>query len=468
MEFHKLTASEIAQGIKQQTFSATEVTQSILEQADHVQDTHNPFVTLDHEGAMALARTIDNSKDQKDLPFLGVPFTAKDLLDSANLRTTYGSNALSNNIPHTDTAAIERMRSAGAILIGKTTTPEFATQIRTDSLLCGVTTNPWNASLSPGGSSGGAGVAVATGASPLDVSTDGAGSSRVPASACGILGMKPTLGSIPHETWPFHYGNNSTISINARSPQDLVAGFNIMMGPHSLDPWSRRPRAKLSSSRPSQDRQRKILYLPTNGGLKADKEVLASTSNMLTKLEHYGYHIDESHEDLTKFDPSIVPRLMTCNLAARFRKMTEAQQALLNPVLKPLLDESQYTQDAVVLQTEAIERSQLYDRVETLFLSYDLIVTPTLAAKPPSADPNSDGSISVNGQVLGLASWWTHLGLANMTGHPAISIPCGTFADNLPIGLQAVGKWDGEQELVDLALDVSLIEHWQQRWPTLI
>ena len=465
MELYRLSAFEIAKGIRSRDFSATEVVASVIEHAKQIQEKHNAFVTLDEANAVARAREIDNTQDANNLPLWGVPFTAKDLLDSANLRTSYGSRALSENVPTSDTAAIERMRRAGAILIGKTTTPEFATQIRTDSLLCGVTTNPWDESLSPGGSSGGAGVAVATGASPIDVSTDGAGSSRVPAAACGILGLKPTLGAIPHETWPFHYGNNSTISINARTPKDLIIAFNTMAGPHALDPWTRRAGPTLSYPNPALERERRVLYLPTMGGLTADRAVLECLSNMLSQLEAHVYRVDISDSDRTGFNPSIVPKLMTCNLAARFRGMSKEQQALLNPALHPLLDQDRFKQDAVVLQSEAIDRSRLYDRVEKLFTSYDLIITPTLAAKPPSADPKSEGKVSVNNQLIGLESWWTHLGLVNMTGHPAISIPCGSFDDDLPIGLHAIGKWDGEQDLVDLASHVESISDWTERWP---
>ena len=220
------------------------------------------------------------------------------------------------------------MRQAGAILVGKTTTPEFAMKITTDSLLCGITRNPWDTRLTPGGSSGGAGVAVATGMGALAVSTDGGGSARIPAAVCGILGLKPTLGAIPHETWPFHFGNNSTISINTRTVPDLTAMFNAMAGSHSSDPWSRRQRRRVEvTPDPALAlKGKKMLMIPAMCGNFADQEMLEPVEELLALLASSGLEIEVDGTEGIAFDFGIFTEMLTSNLAARFRLMTKEEQ----------------------------------------------------------------------------------------------------------------------------------------------
>jgi len=471
MNITELPGVEIARLIKNREFSATEVLEATLYRIDEVNRYCNAFVNLDIPAARAQAGRADKmllTKAVGDLPELhGVPFTAKDLIDTAGMRSTYGSRAFADYVPEKDAACIERMRRAGAILIGKTTTPELAMKVTTDSLLSGITRNPWDTNLTPGGSSGGAGAAVATGMGALAVSTDGGGSARIPAAACGILGLKPTIGAIPHETWPFHYGNNSTISINTRTVEDLAVMFNAMAGAHPGDPWSRRQRNPVAAGKDPEIRLKgkKMLMIPAMGGNQTDQEVLEPVEGMLDLLACSGLEIEVARSDPTEFDFAMVLNLLTSNLAARVRSMTKPQQELLDPGLTPLVDGKAYQCDGVQLQQEAIQRSQLYDRVETIFRQFDFIVTPTVTARPPPADTDESQRVSINGETFGLSRWWMHLALVNMTGHPAISIPCGFIGDSLPAGLHAVGRWDSEQELLDLAALIAVLKPWMDKRP---
>jgi aspartyl-tRNA(Asn)/glutamyl-tRNA(Gln) amidotransferase subunit A len=398
---------------------------------------------------------------------LGVPFTVKDLLDTEGIRTTYGSCALDKNIPDKDIVAVSRMKAAGAILLGKTTTPEFASKVTTDSLLTGITRNPWSHSLSPGGSSGGDCVAVVTGVVPFGVSTDGGGSSRIPASTCGILGMKVTIGAIPHESWPFHCGNNSSISMNCRHPVDLSGLFNTMSGAHRLDPWSRREISSIDASSVFYQSlaSKRALFIPTIGGNIVDDEYLAVVQEALEQLKGLGLNVDVALDDPTHFNPGISTQMMACNLAARVRQMPKDQQEHLGPVLQGLLNEEKFRMDGVSLQSDAISRSGTYDRLEHLLSRYDFIFSATLTAPPPLADPDSDQDITVNGNKEAISKWWTHLSISNLTGHPSISIPCGNDANNLPVGLHAIGGWDREQDLVTLACAVSKFYDWTKNCP---
>jgi aspartyl-tRNA(Asn)/glutamyl-tRNA(Gln) amidotransferase subunit A len=466
METSNLSGTAIAELIKRGKLSAVDVMKQAIARADYVQGQLNPFVTINHDAAMMDAEKADRvlaKAKPESLPlFFGVPFTVKDLLDTKGTRTTYGSRALENNIPDQDIVAVARMRTAGAILLGKTTTPEFASKVTTDSVLCGITRNPWAPSLSVGGSSGGDCVAVSTGVVPFGVSTDGGGSSRIPAATCGILGMKVTIGAIPHESWPFHFGNNSSISMNCRHPEDLVALFNTMSGEHHLDPWSRREIRSLNM--PTDYTQtmkgRRALFIPAMGGNATDAQYLGIVEQALDKLAEQGVTIDLAADDPTSFDPGIATQMMASNLAARVRQMPTEAQGRLGPVLQGLLDEKKFITNGVRLQADAISRSRTYDQLEQLLQSYDVILTPTLTAPPPLADPDGDQSVTINGIQATIGKWWTHLSIANLTGHPAISIPCGVDADQLPVGLHAIGGWDQEQSLVEFASSVSSFCNW--------
>jgi aspartyl-tRNA(Asn)/glutamyl-tRNA(Gln) amidotransferase subunit A len=471
VEILGLSGTAIAKLIKNGEVSAVDVMEQALNQADKVQAHLNPFVNITRDAALAQARQADELLKRtrpETLPaFFGVPFTVKDLLDTQGVQTTYGSRSLEHNIPDSDVVAVARMRAAGAILLGKTTTPEFASKVTTDAVLTGITRNPWAPSLSCGGSSGGDGVAVATGTVPFGVSTDGGGSSRIPASVCGVLGMKVTIGAIPHESWPFHFGNNSSISMNCRHPEDLVTLFNTMSGADRLDPWSRREIKTMSSPvDPARAVQgKRALFIPALGGNIADAQYQAIVEKGLATLGDLGLDIDVALDDPTEFQPGIATQMMTSNLAARVRQMPVKAQQLLGPVLQSLLDEETFQSDGVRLQSDAIDRSRTYDRLERVLSQYDFVLTPTLTAPPPLADPNGDQRVTINGNKERVNKWWTHLSIANLTGHPAISIPCGIDTNNLPVGLHAIGGWDRDSDLVSLAFASITCFDWTERRP---
>jgi aspartyl-tRNA(Asn)/glutamyl-tRNA(Gln) amidotransferase subunit A len=471
VEILGLSGTAIAKLIKNGEVSAVDVMEQALNQADKVQAHLNPFVTITREAALAQAKQADELLKRtrpETLPaFFGVPFTVKDLLDTQGVQTTYGSRSLEHNIPDSDVVAVARMRAAGAILLGKTTTPEFASKVTTDAVLTGITRNPWAPSLSCGGSSGGDGVAVATGTVPFGVSTDGGGSSRIPAAVCGVLGMKVTIGAIPHESWPFHFGNNSSISMNCRHPEDLVTLFNTMSGAHHLDPWSRR---EIKTMSPLVDPARAVqgkraLFIPALGGNIADAQYQAIVEKGLAKLGDLGLDIDVALDDPTEFQPGIATQMMTSNLAARVRQMPVEAQQLLGPVLQSLLEEETFKSDGVRLQSDAIDRSRTYDRLERVLSQYDFVLTPTLTAPPPLADPNGDQRVTINGNKERVNKWWTHLCIANLTGHPAISIPCGIDTNDLPVGLHSIGGWDRDSDLVSLAFASIACFDWTERRP---
>ncbi len=467
MELHELSAVELADAIRQGDVSAVEAVDHVVHRIAELDDRLRAFVTVDVNGARKAARKADGRSAAEGAgPLHGVPFSVKDLLDTAGVRTTYGSRALANNVPDVDVVAVNRLRAAGAIMVGKTATPEFAASLCTKSELNGVTRNPWDPKRSPGGSSGGAGVAVSTGMGPLAVSTDGGGSARVPAAACGVLGLKPTLGRVPHESWPYHFGNNSSVSLNTRTVEDAALMLTVMSGPHPQDPWSRRAGPPIEDWRSAKPKQpARLLFIPDPAGLRTDGSVLAEIEATLVQLQETGYELDVAATDPTNFDPGIVAKIMAPNLVARARELSTAQQALLEEPFRQLVTGDGYRPDAVSLQQNNLVRSRLYDRVEDVLGRYDLIVSPTILAEPPLAD--RDDVVVIDGEEVPLLRWWGHLALPNMTGHPAISVPSGFAPAGLPLGIHAIGPWDGEAALLRFADAIAEARPWRHLRPPL-
>src|SRR5882762_681615 len=234
------TAAELAALIARRAVSPVEVVEGVLARIAKTQASLNAFITVCSEEARAAAREAEAAimRGAAFGPLHGVPFAVKDLVNTAGVRTTFGSVALADNIPTADSPAVARLKAAGAALVGKTTTPEFGHKCFTEAPLFGRTANPWDLSRTPGGSSGGAAAAVAAGLAPIGIGTDGGGSSRIPAACCGIVGFKQTLGLVPHDLTPDGFGNQSHITPMTRTIMDTALMLQAMAGPHRCDPHS--------------------------------------------------------------------------------------------------------------------------------------------------------------------------------------------------------------------------------------
>src|SRR6266403_1612748 len=234
------SAAELAALIAQRVVSPVEIVDIVLDRIEKTQPTLNAFITVCGEEARAAANEAEAAVMRGEAlgPLHGVPFAVKDLVNTAGVRTTFGSVALAENIPAADSPAVARLKAAGAILVGKTTTPEFGHKCFTEAPLFGRTANPWDLSRTPGGSSGGAAAAVASGLAPIGIGTDGGGSSRIPAACCGVVGFKQTLGLVPHDLTPDGFGNQSHITPMTRTVMDAALMLQAMAGPDPCDPHS--------------------------------------------------------------------------------------------------------------------------------------------------------------------------------------------------------------------------------------
>ena len=443
------SASRIAQAVRTGRTSAEEVVREVLARVEHVNPSINAFALIDAQGAMAQARQRDQARaaGAQAGPLEGVPFHVKDLVPTAGLETAYGSWAMQGNVPQTDARAVARVKAAGAILI------------QTESPRYGPTRNPWRLTRSPGGSSGGAAAAVASGMGPVAVNTDGAGSARIPASCCGILGYKPSLGLVPNDMAAALFENNQYIGLNTRTVGDLAIMLTVMNGPDPGDPWTLgRDRQEFVCPQDPHMAVRglRVLYVPLMGNRTVDADVTALVDGALGRLRELGVTVTTLAEP---FDWGI--ELSTAwlkgMLQARLVPLLATHRNRLDPELVAVLEGAN--------DVTADQRASL--RVQHLFDTDDLIISPTLAAPPIALNHRSSEPLVIGGTEAGSLreAWYPYTSVANMTGHPAISIPVGFTPDRLPVGLQAMGPLHQDQRLIDLAAALEMLLPWGHTWP---
>jgi aspartyl-tRNA(Asn)/glutamyl-tRNA(Gln) amidotransferase subunit A len=418
----------------------------------------NPIATLDTDGARAAADALDARRKAGGLrqALAAVPVSAKDLILTKGLRTAFASVTMKDNVPSIDADAIGQWRDADAVLFAKTTTPEFGHKVLTDSPLHGITRNPWNREHTSGGSSGGAAVAVALGLGPIAMSTDGAGSGRIPAACCGIYGLKATLGRVPHEVPPDQFGQLTYLGVMARHPADLGAGLASMSRGHPNDPWTlaigREPFVwpDQSGEHPIAGRRITVIRRMTGGYL--DPETEARLDAALAFLDRQGAHIREMDGREIDWKLDVARIILRANQIERFADILKNRRGELDPSFAKTLDEGNSV-DVVALRRALLDRTTAFKSVQGLFADCDLLLTPTVATPAPLATQNQFEPLVVDGKPLGdlRSAWYTYTIPFNMTGHPAISIPFGRSKAGLPIGIHFVAPWYAEGHLIKLA-----------------
>jgi len=399
----------------------------------------------------------------------GIPYACKDLVNTRDVKTTFGSLLFADNVPTEDAAVIARLRQHGAILIGKTTTSEFGAKCLTDSPLFGRTGNAWDPARTSGGSSGGAAVAVATGLAPIGVATDGGGSTRIPAACNGVVGLKQSIGLVPHSQAEDVIGNLTYVTPMSRTVADTALMLRAMAGEHACDPWSAGARAEdyLQAVRSAADlRGKRILFAAMPPGKPIADDVASCFASALKLLGGLGAELAEM-APASGFD--IEPLWRTINHTvwkARFGKMAEEQPDRLSPsFLRQLALANDYT--AVDYQQANFERTRLFRHVQDLFGEHDFIVVPTLARTALPIDQDLFGQLEIDGQLFDevRSNWFPWTMPFNLTGHPAITVPCGFGRDGLPVGMQLVGRLRCEADLLAAAAVFEAARDVVSRWP---
>lgn len=433
------STTELAAAIRAKNVSAVEVLDAHLDQIEKHNPTLNAVVTLDAEGARARAREADDARARGENwgPLHGVPFVMKDAFATRGMRSTIGFPPF-DFVPQTDSTVAARLKAAGGILAGKTNVPTLLADYQANNPIFGRTNNPWDTSRTPGGSSGGAAAAVASGMTPFDVGTDLSGSVRIPAHFCGIYGLKPTehrvplTGAVPD---PFESPQPvrvmSTIGPLARTVDDLALLYQIIAGPDGQD--TDVPPMPLGESRETPLAGLRIAVAPTFPGVPVAQEISDAVTRLAGELAQLGATIGESPLPDVDFGHDL---RQAGDLIAM---MTGAFQSSDEPPT-PL---AQYL-NALHLRDQSIAAW------EEFFEEWDaLLCPPAMIAAFPHCDPGS--SLKVGNQET---SYWmvsAHTTIFNYTGHPAIVMPYASDRNGLPIGVQLVGKrWD-ESRLLAMA-----------------
>jgi len=466
------SAAELAALIARRAVSPVEVVEGVLARIAATQPALNAFVTVCADEARAAAREAEAAVMRGAAlgKLHGVPFAVKDLVNTAGVRTTFGSVALTDNVPVADSPAVARLKRAGAILVGKTTTPEFGHKCFTEAPLFGRTANPWNLARTCGGSSGGGAAAVAAGLGPIGIGTDGGGSSRIPAACCGIVGFKQTLGLVPHDLTPDGFGNQSHITPLSRTVIDAALMLEAMAGPDRCDPHSLGlPVPDLMGGAKAEGDLKavRIAWRPLLGNSILAREVRAACEKALAVFAALGAIVEPVADDFASTEP--IWLILTQSFwNARFRRYVPEFGARMSETLLRQMDNGA-GHSAVALQQAMFERTRIFREVQAWFEECDIVATPTLSRTALAIDHDFFAPIEIDGRVADTVrkAWYPYTLPFNLSGNPAVTLPCGRDEDGLPIGLQLVGPHLGDARLLRAAALYEMAQPWAGDRPLL-
>ena len=467
-----ISAAELAAQIRRKALSPVELMDATLARVERLQPALNCFITVCADQARTAARTAEDAvmRGAPLGPLHGVPVTVKDLVNTAGVRTTFGSYVFEHNVPAADAVSVARLRAAGAILIGKTTTPEFGHKPFTDAPLFGRTRNAWHAGRTSGGSSGGAAVAVAAGLGPLAVATDGGGSTRVPAACNGVVGFKQSKGVVPHDQTPDGFGNQAFITPTTRTVMDTALMLAAMAGPHPSDPHSVGLTMPdfVAAARPEGDlADLRIAWRPTLGNQVVDPEVLALCEAAVARLRELGATVEPVPDDFGPTEPTWL--VLTHSFwHGRFAQYLPQYGNRMTPSLVRQI-ESGARYSAADLQQALFERTRIFRQIQGWFETCDLIVTPTLTRTALPIDDDFFAPIEIAGRKIDTArkAWYPYTHPFNLSGNPTVTLPCGWASDGLPVGLQIVGPLMADARVLRAAALFEAAQPWADRRPTL-
>jgi len=471
-----MPAAEMAAAIRARRLSPVEALEAVLAQIERVNPAVNAIVTVAADRAREDARAAEAAvMRQRPLgPLHGVPVSIKDLTPTAGIRTTFGSLAFADHVPAEDALIVERLRTAGTIILGKTNTPEMGAGANTKNRVFGPTRNPWKPTHTCGGSSGGAAVALATGMGPLAQGSDTGGSLRIPASFCGVVGFRTSPGVVPAYPTPLPWDPLSVPGPMARTVLDTALMLSVIAGPDPRAPmslpveperWLEAARAPdRRTDRTGERREGRVAWSPDLGLIPVDPEVAQIAGAAARVFQELGCTIDEASPDFTGAR-EIIQTTRAARMATVYAHLLPKWRDEMFPPLVRNIEQGLGITARQWGQAE-VARTALWHRVRTFFDAYDLLMTPTVAIPPFPVELDSPPEI--NGRRMETYIDWLMLTYAiTITGLPAISVPAGWTADGLPIGLQIVGGWRQEDAVLRAAAAFEAARPWAGRRPPL-
>jgi amidase len=417
----------------------------------------------------AFTYVVDQPESPRDEggPFYGVPIAIKDLNDVAGMPTTYSCKAYARNVATVDSAVVRNIKDAGFVILGKTNTPEFGTIAQTESELNGACLNPWDTTRTPGGSSGGAAAAVAGGLLPVAHASDGGGSIRIPASCCGLVGIKPSRGRVspaPYVSGSLGLGTSGPL---ARTVRDAAALLDVMRGYEPGDVYVAPvpPRPYLEECDEDAGTLRIAVTTTPPTDVPVDPEYVAALHATRDLLVELGHEVEEA-----------APPWQLSEMILAFIRVWQVGPAtagvedlsLLEPINRALAEQARETPSPDYV-TAVMELQTIARRVVSFWNDYDVVVTPTLAMLPVPIgwtweDTDDDPLVAFSRQTL----FTPFTPLINVTGQPATSLPLHWSTDNLPVGVQFIGRPFDEATLVRLASQLEEARPWAGRFPEVI
>jgi amidase len=446
-----LPATELARLIRERAVSASEVMAAHLARIERDNPRLNAIVTLDAEGATAAARRADEAQARGDElgPLHGLPVAHKDSALTRGMRTTFGSPIFRDFVPDVNSAVVERQQRAGAITVGKTNMPEFGAGSQTFNTVFGVTHNPYDPSKTCGGSSGGAAVALACGMVALADGTDLGGSLRNPASFCNIVGLRPSTGRVPH--WPSEdaWEQLAVAGPMGRTVDDVALLLSVLAGPDPRDPLSIPEDGAVFRALPEREfRGTRIAWSRDLGGLPVEPAVTAVLESQRGAFTALGCEIDDASPDLDGAD-DVFQVLRGSLFANQFGPLLEKYPSSFKDTI---VSNTKFGRSLTVgdLGRASMLRTKIFARVHEFMCEHEFLIAPVSQVVPFSVEQPYPTEIN-GAKMENYLSWMRSCSWITVTGHPAISVPCGFTPDGLPVGVQIVGRYRDERGLLQFA-----------------
>lgn len=449
-ELATLSASEQRRLVHAGQASAAELVEACLARVERLNPRINALVTL-NERALDEARALDARRARGEDPGLlyGLCAGIKDVTQVAGLRTTFGSPLYRDNVPSDDALVVQRIRAAGGVILGKTNTPEFAAGGNTFNEVFGRTRNPWDLSRSAGGSTGGGAAALATGMIALAEGTDLGGSLRIPASFCGVVGLRPSPGLVPTVPSDYVWDTMQVTGCMGRTAEDVGLVLQAIAGPSRFAPLARPTigRDFAGAARRGIARGLRIAYCPDIAGIGVDADVAHTCRDAAFELTQAGARVEEIALDLSDVRRAFVALRGYWMVAQQYTRLDRVDE--FGPNLGGNVRAGLATTSLELGAAEHV-RGTLWDRFRTLFEQYDHLLTPCMAVPPFPVEQNYPDTVA--GRTMQTyIDWVAPTFVLSLTGLPVASVPCGLTAAGLPVGVQVVGYPDGEELVLALA-----------------